>query len=179
MTIEDAVSSLVKHRGVKKVVIIDDTMKNRIREEESQIVSSFGMPVINEGMRLCFSFDYALCIYCDVTFEKPETSTLFMKDRSGRVVGQDVTEAMKDSIPDNENTIWLSDDFVMYSNTDMASEIDVVMTSFEYHGFSEEDGVARAAVFYPAPSTDCIIRSAYGGPYESEIATAVMGVKLL
>ena len=179
MSIEDVAASLSKHNGVKKVVIPDVQIKKRIWEEESQIVSSFGMPVVNEGMKLCYSFDHVLCVYCDESFEQPKGSTMYMKDVKGRVVGQDVPPAMRDTIQQDENTIWLCDDFVMYAGVDMDSDIVVVMTPFEYHGFSEEDGVIEAAAFYPAPTTDGIIRSAYGGPYEAEIGTVIMGVRLV
>jgi hypothetical protein len=179
MSVEAIIESLSKHRGVRQIVLIDEELINVIKDEESQVVGALGMPIENEAMLECLSKEIKLCIYCDYSFEHPDDSIMFMKDGEGNIVGQDVAECKKSQFEEKEGLIWLSEDFVLYPNADMGSEVRMVMVSQRYHGFSEEDGVSEALLFFPATSTDCIIKSRYGYPQDPEVGTAIMGLSLM
>ncbi|MGE4577441.1 MAG: hypothetical protein AB7D42_02780, partial [Candidatus Methanomethylophilaceae archaeon] len=88
MSVDEIIESLKRHRGVRKVALLEEDLVDIIKEEESQIVSVSGMPIVNEAMEVCLSKDIKLCIYCDYSFEHPDDSTMFMKDGEGRIVGQ-------------------------------------------------------------------------------------------
>ncbi|MEA4977620.1 MAG: hypothetical protein VB016_03615 [Methanomassiliicoccaceae archaeon] len=178
MSVDKIIESLMRHRGVRKVTLLEDDLVDIIKEEESQIVSAFGIPIVNEAMEECLSKDIKLCIYCDYSFEHPDDSIMFMKDGEGRIVGQDIADSKRSQFEGKDNIIWLSEDFILYPDADMGPDIQIVMVSQIYHGFSEEDGVSEAVVFSPATTTDCIIKSRCGDPRDSQIASAIMGLTL-
>ncbi|MDN5357654.1 MAG: hypothetical protein PWR17_823 [Candidatus Methanomethylophilaceae archaeon] len=178
MSVDEIIESLKRHRGVRKVALLEEDLVDIIKEEESQIVSVSGMPIVNEAMEVCLSKDIKLCIYCDYSFEHPDDSTMFMKDGEGRIVGQDIADSKRSQFEGKDGIIWLSDDFILYPGADMGPDIRIVMVPQVYHGFSEEDGVSEAVVFSPATTTDCIIKSRYGDPQDPQIASAIMGLTL-
>jgi hypothetical protein len=179
MSVDRVIEALGKHKGVKQVMLLDEDLAETIKDEESQVVSSFGMPIENKALEECLSKEVKLCIYCDYSFEHPDDSIIFMKDGEGKIVGQDVAESKRSQFEGKEGIIWLSDDFVLYPGVDMGPDIRMIMVSQRYHGFSEEDGVSDAVVFFPATSTDSIIKSRYGYPQDQQIATAIMGLSLM
>lgn len=178
MSAERIIETLGKHRGVRKAVLLDQDAVDIIKDEECHVVSSFGTPFENEALTECFSKDIALCIYCDYSFERPDDSILFLKDGEGRIMGQDVAASKKSEFEGKSNIVWLSDDFIMYPEADMGPGMRMVMVSQVYRGFSNEDGVSEAVVFFPATSTDCILKSRYGDCHDPQIATAIMGISL-
>ncbi len=179
MSVDRIIEALGKHRGVKQIMLLDEDLAETIKDEESQVVSSFGTPIENEAMDECLSKEVRLCIYCDYSFEHPDDSIMFMMDGDGKIVGQDVADSKRSQFEGKEDIMWLSEDFVLYTGADMGADIRMIMVSQRYHGFSEEDGVSDAVVFFPATSTDCIIKSRYGYPQDQQIATAIMGLSLM
>ncbi|MFA6802326.1 MAG: hypothetical protein WCR09_02640 [Candidatus Methanomethylophilaceae archaeon] len=178
MSVERIIESLGKHRGVKQIILLDEELTDIIKDEESQVVGSFGIPIENEAMKECLSKEIKLCIYCDYSFEHPDDSIMFMKDGEGNIVGQDVADCKKSQFEEKDGLMWLSEDFVLYPGADMGPDIRMVMVSQRYHGFSEEDDVSEAVLFFPATSTDCIIKSRYGYPQDPQVGTAIMGLSL-
>ena len=175
---EKIIETLKKHKGVIKVESIDDDFIEEIKDEDLSVNTSFGMPIDNQALHNCFSRDYALCLYADYSFEHSNHSMMVMKDSLGNVIGHDVAECQMKEYQDKEDLIWISDNFVIYTNVSMDNDLRLVMTPQEYRGFSSDDGVLEATVFYPMPTTDCIIKKKYGNPNNSQIATVIMGIDL-
>ena len=175
---EQIIKTLKKHKGVLEVDLLDNDFIEAIKKEDLSVESSFGMPIDNQALYNCFSKEFALCIYANYSFEHPVSSVMIMKDSNNHVVGHDVSESQMETYQNREGMFWLSDNFVLYPDVDMNSNIRLVMMPQEYHGFSNEDGVSEATVFYPMPSTDCLIRNKYGYPMDSQIATVIMGIDL-
>lgn len=175
---ERIIESLKKHKGVLKVEPIDDDFIEEIKNEDLSVKTSFGMPIDNQALHHCFSKDFALCIYADFSFEHCTESTMMMKDIKGNIIGHDVAENQISKYKDNEDLIWISDNFVIYTNVDMDKDMRFVMMPRKYYGFSYEDGVSEAMMFYPMPTTDGLIRNKYGDPKNSQLATIVMGINL-
>lgn len=175
---EHIIETLKKHKGVLKVESIDDDFIEEIKKEDMSVETSFGMPIDNQALLDCFSKDFALCIYADYSFEHPVHSTMMMKDSNGNVIGHDIADSEIKEYQSREDLIWISDNFVIYPNVSMDEDLRLVMMPQKYHGFSSEDGVSEATIFYPMPTTDCLIKNKYGDPRDSQIASAIMGISL-
>ena len=173
---EKIIETLMKHKGVLKVEPIDDDFIEVIKEEDLSVNTSFGMPIDNQALYNCFSRDFTLCLYADYTFEHSDCSIMMMKDSLGNVIGHDVAECHIKEYQDKEDLIWISDNFVIYTNVSMDNDIRLVMMPREYRGFSFDDGVSEASIFYPMPTTDSIIRNKYGDLKDSQVATVIMGI---
>ncbi len=175
---EQVIDSLKKHKGVIKVEPIDQEFIEVIKDEDLSVDTSFGMPIDNQALFDCFSRDFSLCIYADYSFEHSNQSIMMMKDSKGNLIGHDIPENQIKDYQNKEDLIWISSNFVLYTNVEMDEEATFVMMPQKYLGFSYEDGVSEATVFYPMPTTDCLIRNKYGDPKDSQIATVIMGIDL-
>ncbi len=175
---EHIIETLKKHKGVQKVEPLDNDIIDKIKEEDLSVGTSFGMAIDNQALYDCFSKDFVLCVYANYSFQHSVNSTMMMKDSNGNVVGHDISEVQIKEYQDKEDLVWLSDNFVLYPNVDMNEDLRLVMMPQEYRGFSYEDGVSEATIFYPMPSTDCMIRNKYGDLMDPQIATLIMGINL-
>lgn len=175
----DTVADVLReHNGVLKVVIPDRDFLSVLEEDDLCVDTSFGMPIDNKAMDACLSCDFVLCVYADTSFEQPSDKIMMMQDTSGNIVGHDIAQSQMDEYQGREDLIWLSEDFVVYPNVEMSEDIILVMLPQIYNGFSEEDGVAEAVIFYPATTTDSMIKEKYGEFDDPHIATLLMGIKL-
>ena len=175
---EQIIETVKKHKGVHKVESLDDDFIEEIKNEDLSVETSFGMPIDNQALLECFSRDFALCLYADYSFEHPVDSTMMMKDSKGNVVGHDIADGQMEEYQTREDLIWISDNFVMYTDVNMGEDLRLVMMPQKYLGFSYDDGVLEATLFYPMPTTDCLIKNRYGDPMDPQIATAIMGINL-
>ncbi|HKM09470.1 MAG TPA: hypothetical protein VJX93_03150 [Candidatus Methanomethylophilaceae archaeon] len=173
----DKISTILKkHKGVLKVEVPEKDFISLLADDDMSVDTSFGMPIENRAMRDCLSTDLVLCLYADLAFEKPNDRTMMITDAKGNIVGHDIPRSQIDEYRIRTDLVWLSDDFVLYPNIGMTDEMTFVMLSQEYHGFSEEDGVFKAIMYYPAPSTHCLIKQRYGDPMDPMVATVLMGI---
>ncbi len=169
---------LRKHSGVVRVEIPDRNFLCTLEEDDLCVDTSFGMPIDNKAMDACLACDFVLCVFANTSFEQPSDKIMMMQDSSGLVLGHDVAPSQMDEYMAREDLIWLSEDFVIYPSTEMGDDIILVMLPQIYNGFSEEDGVSEAVIFYPATTTDSIIKEKYGEFDDPQIATLLMGIKL-
>lgn len=175
---ERIAATLKKHKGVLKVEIPEEDFLLVLEDEDMDMDTSFGMPIDNRAIKDCLSRDLVLCVYADMSFEKPSCRTMMMTDSKGNIVGHDVAESQMEEYRSRTDIVWLSDDFVLYPNAGMTDDMTFVMLPQEYRGFSETDGVSEAVICYPATTTDCLIKQKYGDPMDSMVATLLMGISL-
>ncbi len=178
MNPKEVAEILRRHNGVIRVEVPDRDFLSAVKEDDLCVDTSFGMPIENEAMKACFSCDFVLCVYVDTSFEQPENIIMMMQDSMGNVFGHSVPASQIENYLGREDVVWLSYDFVLYPNVDAGEDMSLVMLPQEYHGFSEGDGISEALVFYPAVTTDCIIKEKYGDPGDSGVATMLMGIRL-
>ena len=180
MTTPEKIAEILrKHSGVVRVEIPDRDFLSALEEDDMCVDTSFGMPIENKAMDACLSCDFVFCVYADMSFERPENTIMVMQDSAGNVFGHDIPDSQIESYNGREDIIWLSYDFILYPEAaDVCEQMTLVMLPQEYRSFTEGDGVSEALVFYPAVTTDCIIKDRYGDPNDSSIATLLMGVKL-
>ncbi len=161
-----------------KVEIPDREFLCALEKDDMCVDTSFGMTIDNKAMDACLSCDFVLCVYVNTFFEKPDDIIMMMQDPFGNIVGHSVAQSQMNDFSGREDLIWLSDDFVLYPDVEMKESTILVMLPQIYKGFSEQDGVSEAVIFYPATTTDFIIKEKYGGFDDPNIATLLMGIKL-
>ncbi|MGI6472276.1 MAG: hypothetical protein ACOX1N_04345 [Candidatus Methanomethylophilaceae archaeon] len=177
MTPEEVAEILRRHNGVVRVEVPDADFLRILKEDDMCVDTSFGMPIENKAMEDCLSCDFVLCVYVNLSFEKPENTIMMMRDSKGNVFGHSIPDSQIESYNGREDIIWLSYDFVLYPAVEAGEDMILVMLPQEYRGFSEQDGISEALVFYPAVTTDCIIKEKYGDPGDPSVATLLMGIK--
>ena len=150
--------TLKKTEGVHDVFIIDDDLLQKIyAEEESVGRISAGMRYENRAMDECMVRDEVMCVFCDPSFEPRTEPTMLMEDECGHLVGFDVPLCKRDRYACLSNTVWLSDDFVMFTNVSV-NEVIFVMVPQRMTRIGPDDGICDPIMTYPSRSTDELIR---------------------
>lgn len=170
-------SWLESQRGVVRTEVIDDDLLDILVKEESTVVSSFGTPVDNSGLRDCIARDTVFLAFVDGTFWQPPTRTMVMKNSEGEIVGHDISksqilEYMK------RDVMFLSDDFIMYPDVEMTDSPVMEMLSQEYSGEDKSlPADTEAVLWFPSPSSSGIIADRYGQELGT-LATALIGINV-
>lgn len=179
MTTPEGIAEILKrHDGVVRVEIPDRVFLCTLVEDDMCVDTSFGMMIENKAIKACLSCDFVLCVYANMSFEKSENTVMVMQDSKGNVFGHDIPRSQIKDYEGREDVIWLSDDFILYPNADVGEDTMLVMLPQKYERFTQDDGVSEALIFYPAVTTDSLIREKYGYPNDNDIATLLMGINL-
>ena len=159
MELDEVVRRLLSEEGVVRVEPMDDELCRRIVAEESTVRATGGMEVDNVGMRECMGCDTVLCVFTSPSFRVPdEGCTLRMVDSAGNLVGHNVTDAMVPDLSSRPDVVFLSDDFVMYSDPVPVGDVRMELHPMAFTGTGGwMPPEADAVLWYASPSSCGII----------------------
>ena len=168
MDISEVLSGLRGQAGTVDAQLMSDGLFSRILAEESTVVGAGGtMPVRNVGIEECSERDHRFCIFLrpgGIDSQRgPGTHTMIMRDGQGRVVGYDIP---RDEIPmwrSRTDVIFLSDDFVMFSDAITYGQVTMEIHSRPYRG--EGDWIpesCRSIIWFPCSTSSLILGESYG-----------------
>ncbi len=169
---------LKAQRGVRRAEEMPPELLDRVEAEESTIMSAFGTPVDNSGLRDCLSRGRVFLAFVESGFWVPPTTTMILRDSEGGEIGRDIPYSAIPEYAGRSDLIFISDNFVMYADRGMGDAPYMEMLSQDYRG---EDGSipesCSAVLWFPSPSSSGIIHAAFGQPDEG-MATAMIGINL-
>ena len=166
-------------KGVHGAHILDGELLKEAFDEEKQVTeSSFGMPLVNRALEECLKKHVFVCLFCDYGFELPTDHVMIMEDGNGNIVGFDIPPGQCDQYTDRADITYLSDDFVMLPEA-ACDEIRIVMLPQKVKCIDEKNGVKDPVLFYPATTTDGILKKRFGiDPASSDLASVIMAFDL-
>lgn len=178
MKTQEFIDWLMRQRGVVRAEVISPELIDKVRLEESTVMSSLGTPVRNSGLDDCLSRDTVVIAFTDWNFWQPPTKTMLLCNSDGSVVGHDIPAALLPEYRDRCDLVFLSDDFVMMADACMDEAPYMDMISQIYTG---EDGSlppeTDAVLWFPSTTSSTIIHEALGQP-DNGLATAMIGIRL-
>lgn len=178
MTTEDVRNKLLSTDGVKLAFIPDEETIRSIFEQEDVIMdTTFGMPLDNRALKACMERDGHIIVFSTYAFETPTEHVMTMEDDDGNLVGFDIPHGKESEYQDDENLMWLCDDFVLRTDGEATK---VVMLPQSTGCIGCEEGVCDAVIFYPATTTDQYLREKYGvDMMDSNIASAMVSFRIV
>ncbi len=165
-------------RGVARAEEMPPGLLESVRLEESTVMSAFGTPVDNSGLRDCLARGRVFIAFVGSDFWVPPTTTMILRDSSGEEIGRDIPYSRIQEYSGRPDLIFISDNFVMRTDGGMGDAPYMEMLSQDYRG---EDGSilesCSAVLWFPSPSSSAIIHRTMGQPDEG-LATAMIGIDL-
>jgi len=155
---KEVIEKLSSDTSVKAVFPLEGELYDIVMAEEGSVTSATGMPLINRALKEVVKRSKAICIFCSSKFEPPMDHVMIMEDTDGNVVGHDIPVNMAHKYKNDENAIFISDDFVLYPDRTDMKDIAMVMLPQKVTSVGEAEGVKDAVLLYPATTTDVLLR---------------------
>ncbi len=179
MLLEEILGRLREEVGAVRVEVMPDDLCEKIVAEEATVEAAMGnMPVINTGLDECMGRDVRICVFENDEFWHPAIRTMRMVGEDGQEVGHDLTP---DEIPEfmkRSDVMFISDDFVMYPEVEIAGTPSMEMLAVEYvcrDGWIPRE--QKPIIWYPSSTSDEIIRRYFGQP-DDGTATGMLALNL-
>ena len=178
MELEHLLSGLSGIYGVDGICIVPDDVWEEVKLEESMVKAANGsMELENIGLDECDERTLRICILTRPWFDVPDDNSLRMVDGEGHVVGHSILLSMRDHYASMENVVFLSDDFVLYTDVPIVGEQRFVMSAMRYRGIDgwipEE---LDCVLWFPcATSSDILFR--HMGRDREDLATGILAMR--
>jgi hypothetical protein len=175
MNAQTAICKIREVDGVTDVVIFEDGIADRIRDEEETVRSVAGPDVVNMAYTETYRREVRLCLFCDRRIMRYEESSMTLEDRDGNVLGMILTESMISEYKDRADVLWVSEDFIMFPDIAPTGGERFILKPMRFPVLDESDGFYDAVLSSPAPSSDVLIQRHYGVSLKEELATLIVG----
>ncbi len=181
MDLEKVLEKLRSDNSVAAAFLLEEDIYGEVVCEEGGVTeSTFGMPLINRALEEVMKRSFAVCVFCDGSFEPPSDHVMIMEDGCGNLVGHDVPICKMDDFKDDPDIFWLCDDFAMFPHKAETQEMAMIMLPQKVCSLGEKDGVKDPVLLYPATTTDIILRKYFGISVDDpKIASAILAFDML
>ena len=149
--------------GVIDLVFLDPQLKEKVvqLEKEAETNGAAGglLPFRNLGVWESLSREVSMII----VFESEaivlgDSQPLIMVDQQGNIIGEFVNEEKKSQLEGEEDVHFLSDDFVIYTRTEIAGDPIFIMPVMDFKYIEDIDGVTRVTSGSISTLSDHLIR---------------------
>lgn len=178
MDVRMLVERLSETPGIAGAMVVPDDIWHRVCAEEESVKAAGGtMDVESIGMEDCCGRDIRICMLTRPTFEFSDDGSMVMLDEEDHVVGHSIRMSQVDEYRAKENVVFLSKDFVLYTDTPIIGEQRFVMCSIPYRGHGDwipED--ARSVLWFPCSSASGILFEMMGCDVPGDLATGILAL---
>lgn len=141
-------------KGVCGAFYPSDDLLDTICTEERGIIASGGLPTLNEGVFEAVSREFTLAAAVSDELDlKVDEPTIVLRSRSGRVIGMNVTEDMRGRYADDPDVIWISDDFILLTDSPRDGGGTFVMPPVRFPLLNDSHGCRNVVCGFPATTT--------------------------
>lgn len=162
LAMEAVISKLLKNDRIVDVHRMDRETIRKAFEEEATVKTMSGMPM--ENLALSESKKRGLHVFVTTSgiFDPSPVQYVVLKDYRNKTVGFIVNEEDKAAYESRSDLYWISDDFAVTEDFDTGAGTRVVLQPQYLHCIGEDENVYDAISMLPSPSTDNLLKEAYG-----------------
>lgn len=175
---DEVLGVLSSLRGVKKTLYLDDSMRSKVKEVESEIHPFGPLVVRNEGVLECLGREHVACIVKDSSFRPPPHATVMLIDDDGVVIGRELLPGDKVKEEPGRKTLYLGKDFVMYYDGRSGRNARFVLPPVPFAEVEALPFVANVVSSSPSTMGDLYIRRSAGLDDDPKLATVLIGFDL-
>ncbi len=170
--IQDTLSNLP---GTIHVFPLDPSCTSKVIEIEKGIKAALGLEVKNLGLEECLQRQYVFCIVKDKRFRPPPEPTVLLIGDGDMIVGEEIVPSNKEKFKDMEDIIYLSDEFVLYTNKKPKNRECFVMPPVSFPELDDIPGVKNVVSCSPSGPSDMMLRQYHGLIDDPKLASILVG----
>lgn len=180
---DDARLSEVLHvlgslEGVRKAFLLDDDMRRRLREIESEVHPFGPLVVRNEGVLECLDREHVACIVKDTRLRPPPHATVVLMDEDGVVIGRELLPGDRVEEKPGVKTLYLGKDFVMFYDGRSGRNARFVLPPVPFPEVESLGFTRRVCSSSPSTVGDLHVRRGAGLEDDPKLATVLIGFDL-
>lgn len=176
MEIINTLKAVRNQSSVIDAHILDAKTLYGVIKEESPVKEWLGMPFYNQAAKVCLECSYAICVFSEGLLEPNMDSSIVMYDNLGIEIGKMIDSSMKDTFYNSAYNVWLTEDFVLFSNRITAGPVAVVMKPIGVDFLKDDPDVEYASLFYPNRHTDLMLRERFDIGLDVSCSSAIIGI---
>lgn len=162
--------------GIVKVFRMDDRLAKEVDDIEKSICTSSSHNYRNLGFDDAMDRKYRICVLHTQDHFFQKRALVKLRTTDGTVMGTTLYPYQIPAFKRMDNVIWLSEDFVVFTNVHGRGEEEFVVTSFDLPEISravpECTGVIGAS---PAMSSDILLKTEADIPLTDNIFSTIIG----
>lgn len=165
-------------KGVRKTFYLDDGMRRRLKEAESEARPFGPLVVRNEGVIECLERDHVACIVKDTGFRQPPHATVMLIDEDGAVIGRELLPGDRVEERPGVKTLYLGKDFVMFHDGRSGRNAKFVLPPVPFPEVEALGFTDRVCSSSPSTMGDMHVRRSAGLADDPKLATVLIGFDL-
>ena len=173
--IQDVIDYLLTVNGVLDAYEMDDEVSNAVFDVEKSVRTRTNHDYKNIGYDFAMEKKHRVCVFYDDTYIFGKRSILKLMTSDGTIMGTNLTP---DQIPEyqkRDDVIFISEDFVVFTNIVGKGEEAFVLFPFEIHEIEENVPGAKSVIgTSPTTSSDEVLKHKFNKPMVRGIYTMII-----
>ena len=154
---------------------MDDDISERIWDVEKSIRTRFNCSYRNVAYDIAMSKKHRICIYYNDGFMCQKHPDLRLEDGNGNVMGALIPPEEAESYRSREDVLWISDDFVIFTDVKGESEEAFAVYPFDIPEIRENvEGCGEVYGTSPTMSSDMVLKDWGNIESPSSVYTAIV-----
>jgi hypothetical protein len=173
--LEEVLKGLRSLDGVIEAFVIRAETRKQLKDIESGVKATLDIEVKNTGLDECLRREHIVGIIKDKRFRPPPEPTVLLMGDNGAVLGEEILPGEKGRFESKENLIFLSDDFVLYTDRRAAKHEYFLMPPISFPEVERIPGVKNVVSSSPTALGDVLVRTSHHLEDDPRLASVLVG----
>ncbi|MBO4552746.1 MAG: hypothetical protein J5673_06060 [Candidatus Methanomethylophilaceae archaeon] len=173
--VQKAIDYIRTVNGVLDAYEMDDEVSNAVSDVEKSVRTRTNHDYKNVGYDFAMERKHRICVFYDDTYIFGVRSVLKLMTSDGTIMGTNLTP---DEIPEyrkRDDVLFVSEDFVVFTNIIGKGEEVFVLYPFEIHEIEENvPGTKNVIGSSPTTSSDDVLKQRFGKPAVKGMYTMII-----
>ena len=175
VSIQDVIDYLLTVDGVLDAYEMDDEVSNAVFEVEKSVRTRTNHDYKNVGYDFAMKRKHRICVFYDDTYIFGVRSVLKLMTSDGTIMGTNLTPEEIPEYRKRDDVLFISEDFVVFTNIIGKGEEAFVLFPFEIHEIEENGPGAKNVIgTSPTTSSDDVLKQRFGKPVVKGMYTMII-----
>lgn len=161
--------------GVVEAFALRAETRKQLKDIENGVKATLDIEVKNTGLDECLRREHVVGIIKDKRFRPPPEPTILLMGDNGAVLGEEVLSGERGKFEGKENLIFLSDDFVVYTDRKAAKQEYFLMPPISFPEVERIPGVKNVVSCSPTAPGDVLVRTSHDLEDDPKLASVLIG----
>jgi len=175
VSVEEVIKLLKGMEGSQQVFKLDDRSRLKLIEIENSVKGSLGITCRNLGVEECLKRQHVVVVIKDKRFRPPPEPTVLLVADDDVIIGKEIFPHDRDQYKDDENVLFLSEDFIVFLDKKPKSKECFMMPPVSFPEVSRLPGTRNVTSCSPSPPGDMFVRAMHDLPDDPLLASILIG----